>query len=131
MREAICAVVLCFLAVPTPAQVTGYRLLAGHYIQDVIEGHENGLYLPVTTPVTDTLWMWVEGLEKGETPSYQAASMADVVVWCYPQKHPDPRHALSGAEGKVAILYNPNRDSLIWVIDPDKAPKSLQKATVL
>jgi hypothetical protein len=30
---------------------------------------------------------------------------ADAVAWCYPQRHPDPRHLAGGKEGTIDLNY--------------------------
>jgi hypothetical protein len=67
--------------------------------------------------------MWIQGVSKESPPDREASRLADVVVWCYPQKYPDERHPLPDAKGIVAISL---KDDLITVHNYSKLPERVQ-----
>ena len=66
------------------------------------EVREHGRYVEVAR-LADTLTVWVQDVGLAR-PRYDRAASADRVLWCYPQRHPHPRHVFPRAEGKVAYL---------------------------
>jgi hypothetical protein len=85
------------------AQVQAYERVGGDYLDDVLREHEKGLYLRVRPVGTrDTLWMWLQGSRETVVPDYRSAEHAELVVWCFPDRHPHQRHAMPDAT-KIAV----------------------------
>lgn len=82
-----------------------YEQLGGHFSAKVIRS-DGGLYIPVR-PVAqeDTLWMWIEEATPQKAPSREAARMADLVVWCYPERYSDKRHVMPEAERTFVVQH--------------------------
>jgi len=98
---SILALTLC-LAITAPAQSVQLQKVAG---PDLDRLPTDGTYVRASLR-GDTLWVWMEHIEADEHPNYEAAAEADAVLWCFPQKHPHPRHLLPDAEGRVAAVIN-------------------------
>jgi len=95
MKRALFLLLFLSLLAPTAgAQVTSYTLAGGEVDEETIA---NGQYLPIVQR-QDTLLLWIESVTKEDPPSREKARAADIVVWCYPDRYPDPRHPLPGAE---------------------------------
>jgi len=65
----------------------------------VVEGEGFGTYKLATGG--DTLSAWIEHASLSDAPNRNRARRADMVVWCYPQRHSHPNHIFPEAEGKI------------------------------
>ena len=129
MRKIVFALITCALLFAQDARGQRvYEQIGGHYLEDVVREHRNGIYLPVRPIGTrDTLLMWVQGVSRSRGPDYEAARHADVVVWCYPSKYPDTRHPLPNA-GVVAVSVRSLRGKeWVTVHDYSELPENVRE----
>lgn len=114
-RLLICLLFVNWLAfTPVLGQQKTFELVGGHLLFGTLQGHTKGQYLAIR-PVgrRDTLWLWIEGVQKRKGPSLEAARAADLVVWCYPKLYPDPRHVMPNTN-KIGITTT-RRNGKRWL----------------
>lgn len=111
---------------PEPLSGSGpkyYKMLDDISLSDIVNHDGNGTYLNLLrtdTPKKDTVRAYVQGVVKNKVPpDYEAASDADVVIWCYPDSYHHPNHVLPGANGRIVII--PLSGKRFAVMDIDKA----------
>jgi len=88
--------------------------VGGLFLKEVLQKHEGGFYLMVRPHGTrDTLLLWVGAVGPNRAPVKEAATNADLVVWCYSTHYPDKRHPFPGT--KQIFVHHYRREGKKWL----------------
>lgn len=122
MRYLSLLFLLLLLPTQAPAQqltdIKSFRHLGGpqpERWERIIKGISGrGMYVYIETAEVDTVLAWIQHATPNERPDYESADLADVVIWCHPQKWPHENHVLPDATGDLAVYV---REGLLFVAD--------------
>ena len=89
-----------------------------------IESPREGKYIQVVDQSTqDTIRIWAQHTTKYEEPEFPRSRIqqADKVVWCYPQRHPHPKHMFAEARG---MIYSVRYHGIVYFYTEKTASRS-------
>ena len=93
---------------PEPLAGSGpkyYEMVDEVSLKESVNHNGTGFFIevvPIDGTSNDTLEVYIQGVIKGKVPpDYARASGADLVIWCYPQTYPHPKHVFPESSGRV------------------------------